>query len=88
MKPQLIARLSKALKTEENEAIAADNIIDAEMTSENQTDCNISNEVNECASNDSMDIDLAHIVVIDEYDSTKTDSKAESKRVNTHLNTK
>lgn len=81
LKPQLIARLSKALKSEENESISAEHLNEsnAEAT-ENKADSNNSNDINECASNDSMDIDLDldNIVVIDEYDSTKNDSKHES----------
>ncbi|XP_031629279.1 cell division cycle and apoptosis regulator protein 1-like isoform X2 [Contarinia nasturtii] len=76
LKPQLVARLSKTLKSEETESISA----------ENQNESNVvasatqiaSSEINE--SNDSMDIDLADIVIIDEYvlDSTKIDSKHDS----------
>lgn len=92
LKPQLVARLSKALKTEENESIVA-----AENQSESNADggsgeahttsgdgamvgggSNNSNDMHESASNDSIDIDMTDIVVIDEYDSTKNDSKNES----------
>lgn len=92
LKPQLVARLSKALKTEESESIVA-----AENQSESNADggtgetlttsvdgvtagggSNNSNDMHESASNDSIDIDMADIVVIDEYDSTKNDTKNES----------
>lgn len=89
LKPQLVARLSKALKAEENDAIAAENLNESNAeTTESQADNNAGNDVNEYASNDSMDIDLADIVVIDEYDAindtARNDSKTESssKRVN------
>lgn len=72
LKPQLVARLSKALKTEENEAIANDASIENITENANQ---NLSKASNEDESNDGMDIDMADIVVIDEYDSTKTDAK-------------
>lgn len=90
LKPQLVARLSKTLKTEESESVNAEdnqNEGNAE-TSETQAVSNSSNEINECASNDSIDIDLADIVIIDEYDSTKTDSKHDSgsKRVSIIFN--
>lgn len=97
MKPQLVARLSKALKTEESESIVA-----AEIQSESNTEVhttsgdgvtasggsNNSNDMHESASNDSIDIDMTDIVVIDEYDSTKNDTKNESssKRVCVHMN--
>lgn len=86
LKPQLVARLIRCLKTEEIESVCAENqnVCNIDAT-EAQVASNSSNEVQECASNDnSMDIDLADIVVIDEYDSTKNDSKHESssKRVN------
>lgn len=87
MKPQLVARLSKALKSEENDSISAEHLNESNTeTTENKAD---SNDVNECGSNDSMDIDLDldNIVVIDEYDSTKNDCKndSSSKRVRTIL---
>lgn len=94
LKPQLVARLSKALKAEENESIVA-----AENQSESNADggsgeahttsgdavttgggSNNSIDMHESASNDndSIDIDMTDIVVIDEYDSTKNDTKNES----------
>lgn len=73
LKPQLVARLSKALKAEENEAIAND--ASTESTADDAGNQNISKGSNEDESNDGMDIDMADIVVIDEYDSTKTDAK-------------
>lgn len=86
MKPQLVARLLKVLKTEEIESVCAENQNECNIeATEAQIASNSSNEVLECASNDtSMDIDLADIVIIDEYDSTKNDSKHDtsSKRVN------
>ena len=82
LKPQLVARLSKALKAEESESICAETQIDSNNDApEAQLASNSSNEVHDYASNDSMDnmdIDLADIVVIDEYDSTKNESKHES----------
>lgn len=88
LKPQLIARLLKACKTVAN----LDESATTELPTESKVDeeemqgtSDKSNEMNECASNDdSLDIDLAHIVVIDEYDSTKNDSRDDSgsKRVN------
>lgn len=88
----MVARLSKALKTEESESIVA-----AENQSESNADggtgethttsgdivtarggSSNSNDMHESASNDSIDIDMADIVVIDEYDSTKNDTKNES----------
>lgn len=94
MKPQLVARLSKALKTEESESIVAvenQNESNADASGEAYTTSvdgvvtgggggasNSSNDMHESASNDSIDIDMADIVVIDEYDSTKNDSKNES----------
>lgn len=85
LKPQLVARLSKALKAEESESVCVENQNESNIdTTEVQLASNSSNELHELASNDSMDIDLADIVVIDEYDSTKNESKHESssKRVN------
>lgn len=81
-----MARLSKALKSEENESILAEHLNESiAEPAEAKADSNNSNDVNECGSNDSMDIDLDldNIVVIDEYDSTKIDSKndSSSKRV-------
>lgn len=76
------------MKTEESESIVA-----AENQSESNADggevhttsgdgvmtgSNNSNDMHESASNDSIDIDMTDIVVIDEYDSTKNDSKNES----------
>lgn len=90
MKPQLVARLSKALKTEESESlVAAENQSESNpdggsgeaqtMTSGDGGGSNNSNDImHESASNDSIDIDMADIVVIDEYDSTKNDAKNES----------
>lgn len=88
MKPQLVARLSKVLKTEENESLVAaenqneSNAADGDETHATSGDgvtsgCG-SNDLHESASNDSIDIDMADIVVIDEYDSTKNDNKNES----------
>lgn len=70
MKPQLTARLTKALKTEETDAINESNADDSnhEKTSVYSADC---------GSNDGMDIDMSDIVIIDEYDSTKNESKQE-----------
>lgn len=83
LKPQLVTRLSKALKSEENDSILAENQNESNIDeSEAQAGSNSSNGALECASNDSMDIDLADIVVIDEYDSTKADkTESRSKRV-------
>lgn len=83
LKPQLVARLSKVLKTEESEPISVEIQNESNIDEpEAQTGSNSSNEINDCASNDSMDIDMADIVVIDEYDSTKADkSESRSKRV-------
>lgn len=80
LKPQLVARLSKVLKTEESESILAENQNEsiADEPEPQATGSNSSNEAHDCGSNDSMEIDLADIVVIDEYDSTKNDSKHES----------
>lgn len=61
------------MKTEENEAIANDASI--ESTTDNVANQSLSKASNEDESNDGMDIDMADIVVIDEYDSTKTDAK-------------
>lgn len=44
-------------------------------SSNNSANQNTSKGSNEDESNDGMDIDMADIVVIDEYDSTKTDTK-------------
>lgn len=74
MKPQLAARLSKALKTEESESISAKSA-NADKADEPET---IDADAHESGSNDSMDIDMADIVIIDEYDSTKNDTKNES----------
>lgn len=82
LKPQLVARLSKALKVEETEA---------EERKVDEPENNDSNaDLHESASNDdSMDIDLADIVVIDEYDSTKNEkNESSSKRVCTNSDTK
>lgn len=82
LKPQLVARLSKALKAEETEA---------EERKVDEPENNDSNaDLHESASNDdSMDIDLADIVVIDEYDSTKNEkNESSSKRVCTNSDTK
>lgn len=83
LKPQLVTRLSKALKSEENDSILAENQNESNIDeSEAQAGSNSSNGALDCASNDSMDIDLADIVVIDEYDSTKADkTESRSKRV-------
>lgn len=61
------------MKTEENEAIAND--ASAESIADDVPNQNMSKGSNEDEFNDGMDIDMADIVVIDEYDSTKTDSK-------------
>lgn len=76
-----MARLSKALKAEETEA---------EEKKVDEPENNDSNaDLHESASNDSMDIDLADIVVIDEYDSTKNEkNESSSKRVCTNSDTK
>lgn len=76
LKPQLVARLSKALKVEENKSNEDDTAAAAEPESaltEGAADV-LDENLN---SNDGMDIDMADIVVIDEYDSTKTDAKLE-----------
>lgn len=79
-----MARLTKALKAEETEAIA----IDASATDDsiNQNISKDSSEINDCDSNEGMDIDMTDIVVIDEYDSTKVDNKQDesSKKVFRH----
>lgn len=81
MKPQLVARLSKVLKTEESESISAESLIETNIDEpEVQAASNSSNEMQDCGSNDSMDIDMADIVVIDEYDS-KAEKSEKSKRV-------
>lgn len=87
MKPQLVARLLKVLKTEEIESVCEENQNECNIdATEAQVVSNSSNEVLECASNDnSMDIDLADIVVIDEYDSTKNDSKHDSSSKRVHF---
>lgn len=100
LKPQLVARLSKVLKTEENESlVAAENQNESNAADDDEAHTtsgggdgtagagsNNSNDMHESASNDSIDIDMADIVVIDEYDSTKNDNKNESssKRVCIH----
>lgn len=79
----MVARLSKALKIEEKESINTET--QYESNAEATGNPVVVNEIIECPSNDnSMDIDMADIVIIDEYDSTKNDSKNESssKRVN------
>lgn len=58
MKPQLIGRLAKALKNEENDA-ATPMDEDGENTEDNN------------ATMDGDELDMTDIVVIDEYDSTK-----------------
>lgn len=58
LKPQLIARLAKALKAEENDA-ATPMDEDGENTEDNN------------ATMDGDELDMTDIVVIDEYDSTK-----------------
>lgn len=79
-----MARLSKALKTEESESLAAaenqneSNAGDGEAHATSGDGSNNGNDMHDSASNDSIDIDMADIVVIDEYDSTKNDSKNES----------
>lgn len=76
LKPQLVARLSKVLKTEESEAALIESANERKDDIGENNDSNA--DVHESASNDSMDIDLADIMVIDEYDSTKNDTKNES----------
>lgn len=73
LKPQLVARLSKALRSEENEVIAID--ASTEFITDDAANQNMSKGSNDDESNDCMDIDMADIFVIDEYDSTKTDVK-------------
>lgn len=58
LKPQLVGRLAKALKSEENEA-ATPMDEDGENTEDNTTTM------------DGDELDMTDIVVIDEYDSTK-----------------
>lgn len=83
----MVARLSKALKTEESESISAENQIESNVDASENTSAG--NDINECASNEnSMDIDLADIVIIDEYDSTKNESKNESSSKKVKINRK
>lgn len=65
--------MTKALKAEENEAIANDAL--TESITDDAANQNMNKESHEDESNDGMDIDMADIVVIDEYDSTKADVK-------------
>lgn len=58
LKPQLVGRLAKALKSEENDAVAP-----MDEDGENTEDNN--------AIMDGDELDMTDIVVIDEYDSTK-----------------
>lgn len=81
----MVARLSKALKVEgtkanEEDAIAA--AVGGEQSSTvNDTICGSGNTIAQdenATSNDGMDIDMADIVVIDEYDSTKVEDKTDN----------
>lgn len=76
-----MARLSKALKTEESELACVESVVESKVEASETNDSNA--DIHDDASNDSTDIDFANIVVIDEYDSTKNDSKndSSSKRV-------
>lgn len=74
----MVARLSKALKVEENKAHedeqAASAAAEPELAVNESASDALDDNVN---SNDGMDIDMADIVVIDEYDSTKADAKSD-----------
>lgn len=81
LKPQLVARLTKAIKAEEAEATSANQENDDIAGDADDQNANKANsDAQECLSNDGMDIDLADIVVIDEYDSTKNDKPEESSK--------
>lgn len=78
MKPQLVARLTKALKVEESKANEAETAENASAGPESTVIESASDALDENAnSNDGMDIDMTDIVVIDEYDSTKVESKSD-----------
>lgn len=73
LKPQLTARLTKALKIEETSALA-----ECIAEDSNQADNSKGSAHSiDCGSNDCMDIDMADIVIIDEYDSTKNETRQE-----------
>lgn len=83
LRAQLVARLTKALKTEENkpnegETIGSDEHADQSMAGESVAIDALDESIH---SNDGMDIDMADIVVIDEYDSTKVDSKSDETKL-------
>lgn len=72
----MVARLAKALKVEENTSNEDGTVAVTEPESavtESVADTHNEN----LNSSDGMDIDMADIVVIDEYDSTKADAKSE-----------
>lgn len=74
----MIARLTKALKVEENKANEDETAISASAEPESAVKENTAEALDENVnSNDGMDIDMADIVVIDEYDSTKADVKSD-----------
>lgn len=72
MKPQLTARLTKALKTEEADAIN-------ECNADDSNQAKTSDYSADYGSNDGMEIDLADILILDEYDSTKDETKQEER---------
>lgn len=75
----MVARLSKALKSEANEATAdPEEPATVDQNASNGDTIEIADEQGN--SNDGMDIDMADIVVIDEYDSTKVDHKSDESR--------
>lgn len=72
----MVARLTKALKVEENKSNEDDTPAVAEP--ESAVTEGVADALDENPnSNDGMDIDMADIVVIDEYDSTKAEAKSE-----------
>lgn len=65
LRPQLIARLAKVLKSEENDATVNEEDGENEATTVDDS----------LISNDDGDIDMSQIMLVDEYDSTKPDAK-------------
>lgn len=88
MKPQLVARLTKAINAEKlkdtNEKMDEDDPETGKL-GKKELDTKVSGE-NEQSVDEPLEVDMTNIVVIDEYDSTKTDKgKTTPKRVRIEL---
>lgn len=77
LKPQLLARLMKAIKADPDPSLAEDMEPEKgkeEPASKNAVDM-IYEEYDDANSHDGIDIDMTDIIVLDEYDSTKKERR-------------